>query len=89
MSKIKARFDRFNQANPQFYQLFTRYALQLIAAGHGRLSSKMIVERIRFELMVQKEPLSINNSYTPYLARKFMADFPNHDGVFETRETAA
>jgi len=85
---LQAKFERFTAANPSFYQMFTRYTLQLIAAGHTRLSSKMIVERIRFELMTSNTAIAINNSFTPYLARKFMADFPNHDGVFETRPVA-
>lgn len=88
---IKQSFDRFHQENPAFYQQFCRFALQLLAKGHKRLSSKLIVERIRWETMLQSTDTDykINNNFTPHFARKFMADFPNHDGVFETRAVRA
>jgi len=84
MSRVT--FDQFDRENPDVYRMFCRFTLQLIAAGHKRLSSKLIVERIRWETMLQGgTTFKINNNFTPHFARKFMSDFPNHEGVFETR----
>jgi hypothetical protein len=90
MSTIQQAFERFDRENPAFYRMFCRFTLQLLAAGHNRLSSKLIVERIRWETMLASNDndFKVNNNFTPYFARKFMSDFPNHEGVFETRATA-
>lgn len=91
ISPIYRAFLQFDRDNPEFYRLFCRFTLQLIAAGKSRLSSKLIVERIRWETLIKTTDtdFKINNNFTPYYARKFMADFPNHAGLFETRITKA
>ena len=93
---IKTKFDKFHADNPHVYRLFAMYAYQLIRAGHKKLSSKMIIERIRWEThitttssgwhMTRGKKLLINNSYTAYFSRRFMTDFPKLAHMFEVRE---
>lgn len=89
------RFDEFHAANPHVYTLFKRYAYELITAGHRKLSSKLIVERVRWEALVSTtgsgwhvaagKPFLINNDFTAHYARKFAEDFPRLAGRFEFR----
>ena len=65
-------------------------------AGVPRLSSKAIIERIRWEATIttggagwniaRGKPFLINNDFTCRYARKFIGDFPNLGAKFETRE---
>lgn len=92
---VKANFDRFHAANPHVYRLFARYAYELLKAGHTRLSSKLIVNRIRWEQditttgsglhVVTRAPFLIDDRFTAWYARKFIADFPMHSSKFELR----
>ena len=83
--------------HPVIYMHFCRFARELIAAGRERASSKMIVERIRWETMVRPtdqgvpnvvEPLKINNNMTAYLARLWLEEHPEHPDFFRTRKAS-
>ncbi len=80
------KFIEYHRANPEVYDAFKTFALQLIQAGHTRIGSKMIAERIRFESKISKVgKYKVNNNYTADLARLFEIEFPEHEGVFEKR----
>ncbi len=93
---VEDKFNAFHAANPHVYELFKKFTYQLVKAGHRRLSSKLIVERIRWETAVTttgagfspvtRKPFLIDNRYTAWYARKVIADFPKLAGFFETRE---
>lgn len=85
---IEAEFDAFDKANPQVYQAFVRFAHEAIAAGMTALSSKFIIERVRWESMMSTTgmPFKINNNFTSRYARKFGHDFPAHADKFRNRE---
>jgi hypothetical protein len=92
---IKDKFIDFHKSNPEVYELFEHFTNEAIAAGMTKIGSKFVFERIRWEMMVKtkgagycvatKRPLKLNNNFTPWYARLFMAKNRKHIGVFELR----
>ena len=91
LSAIFAAYKKWDEANPHFYPLFIRFATQLAQRGYRNISSKLLFERIRWESMIRTvgEEWKLNNNYTPIYARRFMRDYPQHDGLFRLRELRA
>lgn len=87
----QSEFDQYHQRNPQVWQMFRRFTLEAIGAGRNRIGAKMIAERIRWETFVgdRSGDFRINNNFPAYYARKFMAEYPEHKGVFQTRASKA
>ena len=53
-----------------------------------KLSSKLIINYLRWEFQFEdnsKDELKINDIVTPYYARLFIHEFPEYNGVFNTR----
>jgi hypothetical protein len=92
---IRTRFIAFHKANPDIYDLFERFTLEAIDSGMPKVGSKFIFERIRWEILVgtkgagycvaTKRLLKLNNNFTAWYARLFMAKNRMHIGVFELR----
>ena len=81
-------FLHFNTRYPQVYLLFERFAMQLINSGKKKLGSKMIMERIRWEITTgskDEEGFKINNNYTAYYSRWFIKQHPEYADYFEFR----
>lgn len=77
----------YDRLNPQVWEYFKLFSLQMLNRGYKRIGSKMIFERIRWETMISGDgTFKVNNNYTPYYSRKFEAEFPEHEGVFSKRE---
>lgn len=87
MLSNRERFEKFHRENPHVYELFKRFTFEAIKAGKKNLSVTMIIERIRWEtdVVTSGEPYKINDIFKPYYSRKFMAEFPEHEGFFPTR----
>jgi hypothetical protein len=86
---VEDKFKAFDAANPDVYAMFRRFMHELLSAGHTRLSSKMIIERIRWETAITTHgsAFKIDNRFTAWYARKAIADFPHIlTGRFELRE---
>lgn len=82
------QFLNFHQQFPQVYVLFERFALRLLRMGHKKIGSKMIIERIRWEVATGSRDVDgfkINNNYTAYYARMFMDNNKEYKDCFETR----
>ena len=79
-------FWDFHEENPQVYKYFRKFAFQMIGLGHERLSSELLLNRVRWETMIQTtdEEFKINNNWRPYYSRLFMKEY-NRLGFFETR----
>lgn len=88
MNELEIKFNQYNLNNPHVYNLFTKYANEVIGAGHERYSSKAIFERIRWHLSIETkgDKFKLNNNYTAYYARKYIQDNPSRRDLFETRE---
>jgi hypothetical protein len=86
---LVAAFEKFHAENPKVYELFSKFALQAIAAGRTRFGARMIWNRIRWYTAVEtSDPdFKLNDHHSPYYARMFMRDHPRYEGFFETRRT--
>ncbi len=84
-------FKYFHAKNPEVYDLFKRFAFEAINKGHVRLSSEMIINRIRWETSVvtTDKDYKINNDYKPFYARLFMEEHPTYNNFFNTRGSHA
>jgi len=72
------------------WDLFEQFTFEALNAGRRRIGAKMIAERIRWETMLRKSgEYKFNNNLTAEYARRFMAKYPQFDGIFETRERRA
>ena len=89
MSLLEDKFKKYHKENPHVYELFKKFAGVAIEKGHDKIASKLIFERIRWEVSIETvgDKFKLNNNYTAYYARMFMKDYPEHTGIFETRKT--
>lgn len=79
-------FAQYHSKNPQIYEEFKRFTFELISAGHRRLGSKQIIERIRWESMITTDGIyKVNNNYTVDYAYLFEHDYPVYAGIFAHR----
>lgn len=84
---ISERFLDFDANNPMVYELFKKFAYQLVRAGRTRYSADAILHRVRWETALKTvgENYKINDHYSALYARKLMEDDTNFEGFFETR----
>ena len=85
---LKEKWWAWHKENPHVYELFERFTMDAIRRGHRRLSAWLIVNRIRWETMVETtgEDFKISNDFIAYYARLFMALHPEYDGFFKTKQ---
>lgn len=83
----ETRWREFHESNPHVYEMFSRFAMELVAAGRKRIGARLVWERMRWETMIvttDAEP-KLNDHWPPFYARLFMKDHPELGQVFETR----
>jgi hypothetical protein len=77
----------YHKANPQIYAMFKRFTNEAIRSKRPRYSSKMIVERIRWETMIKAEHgYKISNCMTAFYSRLWMLENPNKK-LFNTKRS--
>lgn len=78
---------RYIHENPELYEQFKKFTFQAIHAGRDRIGAMLIIQRIRWDTMLSgNNSYKINNNFGPYMARKFMEEYPAHAGIFTTRK---
>ena len=87
MSLVQDKFKQFDAANPQVYDLFKQFAFALINAGSTKISSNLIINRIRWECTIKTtgSKYLIDNRFSAWYARKFVADFPQYSDMIDLR----
>ena len=72
---------------PEVVVLFEKLALEIIGRGLPRYSARAIMHRIRWHFHIDKgyRDFTCNNNWTPQMARRFMARYPEYDNFFEIR----
>ncbi len=87
---LREAFERFDRANPAVYRLFCRFCDDAIRAGRTHLGAKMIWERMRWHTRVETSDATfkLNNNWHAPMAKKWLAEHPEHPHFFETRERA-
>lgn len=84
---MNEKFAVFHEANPQVYDLFSRFTQQAIDAGMKKMGVAFIFERMRWESMVvtKGDPYKLNNNYKSYYSRMFESKNPQYEGLFTKR----
>lgn len=85
---IRQGFNKFNEENPHIFKAFEEQALKAIARGRKKISSKFIINWIRWHQFLESSDLDfkINDAYQSYYARFFIEKYPEHETVFEFRK---
>lgn len=88
---IQERFEAYNEAHPEVFTLFKRFAQEAKDAGRERFGGKAIWERIRWYCDVEKggDSPRLNNIYVSRYVRKLCQECPDLTPLFETRELKA
>ena len=85
---IRDGFNKFNKDNPHIFKAFEEQALVAINKGRKKISSKMIINWIRWNefLRTSDQNFKINDAYQSYYARYFVEKHPQYIDVFEFRK---
>ena len=78
-------FAEHHAKHPEIYKRFCHYAKQA-AARRKHYSAKSVFHRVRWDTEIgERGDFKIDDGWISHYARKFMADFPEYEGFFETR----
>lgn len=86
---VYKQFLAFHAKYPKVYDLYKAFCFQLINKDYTKIGSKMIIERIRWEIATGSKDdagFKINNNYTAHYARLFAQEYPQYKDYFEFRE---
>lgn len=96
---IQKAFNDFDKNNPQVYKEFKKMVTAAMKVGKKKLSAKLILNVIRWNIYMETKDdtgftdrdgteykFRINDAYTSRYARKYIADFPRREYLFNYRE---
>lgn len=86
--QIREQVRNYHRDNPEVWELFKSFTLELIYSGRRNYSANAIFERIRWEKDLgngSEAAFKLNNNYRAFYARRFMATYPQYEGFFRTR----
>jgi len=85
---IREGFNKFHQENPHIFTAFEEQALTAIKKGRKKISSKLIINWIRWNefLRSSDQNFKINDAFQSYYARHFVEIYPQYIDVFEFRK---
>ncbi len=85
---IRESFIEFNKNNPEVLKKFTNMALGAIRKGRTKLSSKLIINVIRWEYYMKTDDANfkINDAYHAYYGRLFAREHPQYRDYFTFRK---
>tara|TARA_R110002153_G_C13078403_1_gene474068 strand:+ start:273 stop:650 length:378 start_codon:yes stop_codon:yes gene_type:complete len=86
--QIREQVRTYHRDNPEVWELFKSFTLDLIYGGRKHYSANAIFERIRWEKDLgngSEAAFKLNNNYRAFYARHFMATYPRYEGFFRTR----
>ena len=89
---IEQRFAAFDREHPRVWQLFERFALELVRAGRRHYSADAVLHRVRWETDAGSngaDDFKINNDFAALYSRKWTRLHPEHAKFFRTRERRA
>lgn len=90
-TKIGQAAERFDRENPHVYELLKRFAKQVKDRGRARFGIAAIYERVRWEVAIETNDgeFKLSNNHRAYYSRKLMAQYPDLEGLFQTKENRA
>lgn len=85
---LTEQFNDWLELNPEFYPLFEKFTMELVASGVTKSSAWLVCNRIRWESMIKTygNDYKISNDFIALLARKFLAENPQHPKFFTVKE---
>jgi len=85
---IREAFREFHQKNPTLYKEFEKQALRAINAGKTKISAKMIINYIRWNVFIESTDTNfkINDAFQAYYSRLFASLHPEHKDKLEFRK---
>ncbi len=89
--QLEAQAQAFHRAHPDVWRHFCAFTFELIERGFKHYSAQHgIFARIRWEVDMAtpagSATFKINNNFSAWYARWFMAAYPQFDGFFRVRE---
>lgn len=81
-------FTRFHRAHPEVYELFRRFALQLLHAGRKHGSAEQVIQRLRWETDINPSHdggYKVSNHYRRRYALLLAQDDARFSGFFRFR----
>lgn len=83
--------EMYHQDNPQVYEAFENFTMQVIASGRKYFSGRAIFERIRWHSQIEakNDTFKINDHQVPFYARLFEEKHPQYKGFFKKRRSVA
>ena len=79
-------FEIFDESNPEFWDQFRRFSFEAIRSGRKRFSARAVFQRMRWETEIDSGgTFKVNNNWCAFYSRKFMREYPEYKGFFETR----
>lgn len=83
---VEAAFNTYHANNPRVYDLFRDYCHRVRRSGRTHYGAKAIMERIRWELEIERgDDFKVNNNYASCYARLLAMNEPEFSSFFETR----
>jgi len=86
--QIREQVRNYHHDNPEVWELFKSFTMELIYSGRKHYSANAIFERIRWEKDLGngcEAAFKLNNNYRAFYSRRFMASYPQYEGFFRTR----
>ena len=84
----KAIWWEWHKANPQVWEYFERFSLEVVKMGRKKVSHWLIINRIRWEVYFETTgaDFKISNDYIAFYARLWKKRHPEHAELFNTKK---
>lgn len=84
-------FCKYHGENPEVYNKFEEFTFQAIKSGRKYFSARAVIERMRWQSMIEDntEEFKISDHPMPYYARMFEILNPQHKGFFRKKRCEA
>ena len=93
--RLRQEFSQFHRDNPRVWDLFKKFAMQAALSGRKQYGAQTIIERIRYHTDIEtvengrNKSFKLSNIHVAFYARMFHRHFPEYDGFFRVRNSAA
>ena len=88
--QLEQKFKEYDSKNPHVYNTFESFTLQLAKAGVRKTSAWLVVNRMRWESLIDVETdleYKIPNDFIGIFARRFMKRNPKYSDMFRVKST--
>ena len=87
--EMRRQCAAFHLEHPEVWDLFVQFAFDRINRNYRCYSADAIMHRVRWETAAgdadKSDGYKINDHHVTFYARRFMRQYPQHEGFFRTR----